>query len=97
MATGGTAPLNEVASHWVSSAGVIPAVTDAPKRICQAAETAPGRAGVPAAALYVRAELLAPDARAQRTTACDPVIGSQTTICRDDLAMESLSSPLFIR
>jgi len=57
----------------------------------------PGRGGVPAASIYVRAELLAPDGRAQRTTACDPVVGTQTTMCRDDLAMESLSSPIFIR
>jgi hypothetical protein len=57
----------------------------------------PGQGGIPAAAVYVRAELLAPDGRDQRTTACDPVLGSQTTVCHDDLAMESLSSPLFIR
>jgi hypothetical protein len=57
----------------------------------------PGQGGVPAASTYVRAELLAPDGRAQRTTDCDPVVGSQTTVCRDDLAMESLSSPIFIR
>ena len=57
----------------------------------------PGKAGIPAASIYVRAELLAPDSREQRTTACDPVVGSQTTACRDDLGMESLSSPIFIR
>jgi hypothetical protein len=57
----------------------------------------PGHGGVPAASIYVRAELLAPDGRDERAAACDPVIGSQTTICRDDLAMESLSSPIFIR
>jgi hypothetical protein len=45
----------------------------------------------------VRAELLAPDGRNARTAACDPVVGSQTTVCRDDLGMESLSSPIFIR
>jgi hypothetical protein len=60
-------------------------------------EFTPGKDGVPAASIYVRAELLAPDGRSQRTTACDPVIGSQTTVCRDDLAMESLTSPIFIR
>ncbi|HET6815867.1 MAG TPA: CehA/McbA family metallohydrolase [Mycobacteriales bacterium] len=57
----------------------------------------PGQNGIPDASIYVRAELLAPDARAQRTTACDPVVGAQTTACRDDLGMESLSSPIFIR
>ena len=56
-----------------------------------------GTAGVPSASIYVRAELLAPDGRAGRTATCDPLIGSQTTVCRDDLAMESLSSPIFIR
>jgi hypothetical protein len=57
----------------------------------------PGQDGVPAASVFVRAELLAPDGRDQRATACDPVIGSQTTVCRDDLGMEALTSPLFIR
>ena len=57
----------------------------------------PGQGGVPAASIYVRAELLAPDGRDGRTAGCDPVVGSQTTVCRDDLAMESLSSPIFIR
>ena len=57
----------------------------------------PGQGGIPAASVYVRAELLAPDARDGRSAGCDPVVGSQTTVCRDDLAMESLSSPIFIR
>jgi hypothetical protein len=57
----------------------------------------PGQGGIPAASVYVRAELLAPDGRDQRTAGCDPVVGSQTTVCRDDLAMEALSSPIFIR
>jgi hypothetical protein len=57
----------------------------------------PGTGGVPAATQFVRAELLAPDARAQRQAACDPVVGGQTTVCHDDLGMESLSSPVFIR
>ena len=57
----------------------------------------PGTDGVPAAAVFVRAELLMPDGRAVRTTACDPLVGTGTTVCRDDLAMESLTSPIFIR
>ena len=57
----------------------------------------PGVAGVPAATTYVRAELLVPDARNVRTPGCDPVVGSGTTLCRDDLLMEALTSPVFIR
>ncbi|HEU5033243.1 MAG TPA: CehA/McbA family metallohydrolase [Mycobacteriales bacterium] len=55
-----------------------------------------GQDGVPAAAQFVRAELLAPDAKAARQAGCDPVVGSQTTLCRNDLLMEALSSPLFL-
>lgn len=58
---------------------------------------APGVGGVPKASLFVRTELLEPDGRQLRTGLCDPVIGSQTTLCRDDLLMESLTSPIFIR
>jgi hypothetical protein len=57
----------------------------------------PGHNGIPAAATYVRAELLGPDAREARAAGCDPVVGSQTTACRDDLVMESLTSPIFVR
>ena len=57
----------------------------------------PGHDGIPAAATYVRAELLGRDARELREAGCDPVVGSQTTLCRDDLVMESLTSPIFIR
>jgi hypothetical protein len=57
----------------------------------------PGRDGIPAAHLYVRAELLGPDAREAREAGCDPVVGAQTTLCRDDLVMESLTSPIFVR
>jgi hypothetical protein len=56
-----------------------------------------GAAGVPAATKWVRAELLVPDAKDARRAACDPVIGTQTTLCRNDLLMEALSSPIFIR
>lgn len=57
----------------------------------------PGVAGIPTAHEFVRVELLLPDGRDQRTATCDPVVGSQTTVCRDDLAMEALTSPIFIR
>ncbi|MGN6474612.1 MAG: hypothetical protein ACTHK4_13325, partial [Mycobacteriales bacterium] len=57
----------------------------------------PGVDGIPAAKLFVRSELLAPDGRQLRTDSCDKVLGSQTTICRDDLLMESLTTPVFIR
>ncbi len=56
-----------------------------------------GLGGVPAARIFVRAELLEPDAGNTRETACDPVVGADTTLCRDDLVMEALTSPLFLR
>ncbi|HET7310490.1 MAG TPA: CehA/McbA family metallohydrolase [Mycobacteriales bacterium] len=95
------------AAYRVRTVGAVPGsvlriVTDTgsvevPMGAATSYEFVPGRDGIPAASIYVRAELLAPDARAQRTTGCDPAVGSQTTVCRDDLAMESLSSPIFIR
>ncbi len=57
----------------------------------------PGAGGIPAAKRFVRTELLETDGRQLRTGTCDKVIGSQTTLCRDDLLMESLTSPIFIR
>lgn len=57
----------------------------------------PGTGGVPAAKRFVRTELLEPDGRQLRSASCDRALGSQTTICRDDLLIESLSSPIFIR
>jgi hypothetical protein len=57
----------------------------------------PGAAGIPKASVFVRTELLEPDGRELRSATCDKVIGSQTTLCRDDLLMESLSSPIFVR
>jgi hypothetical protein len=56
----------------------------------------PGAAGVPAAARFVRAELLTRDAKAQRLLGCEPVVGAQTTLCRNDLVMEALTSPVFV-
>jgi hypothetical protein len=95
------------AAYRVRTVGAVPGstlriVTDSgsvevPLGAATSYDFTPGKDGVPAAAVYVRAELLAPDGRDQRTTACDPVVGSQTTVCRDDLGMESLTSPIFIR
>jgi hypothetical protein len=56
----------------------------------------PGTGGIPAATMFVRAELLVPDGKSQRRSACDPVVGTQTTLCRNDLAVEGLTSPVFI-
>lgn len=57
----------------------------------------PGSAGVPAAHSFVRAELLAPDARQLRAAGCDPIVGGTSTLCRDDLVMTALTSPIFVR
>lgn len=56
----------------------------------------PGHDGVPAASRFVRAELLTPDGKPARAAGCDPVVGGQTTVCRNDLVMESLSSPIYV-
>lgn len=81
---------------------VVRIVTDAgvlqrPLPVSGALTFRPGSAGVPAAHLFVRTELLAPDARQLREAGCDPVVGGVSTLCRDDLAMEALTSPIFVR
>jgi hypothetical protein len=55
-----------------------------------------GRGGVPNAQHFVRVELLRPDLTDERATACDPVVGAQTTVCRDRLLMAALTSPIYI-
>ena len=58
----------------------------------------PGEGGVPSASLFVRAELLVPDARDQRRGTCDAIVSSAgSTACHDNLAMEALTSPVFVR
>jgi hypothetical protein len=59
-------------------------------------DTSPDQTFHVTATKWVRAELLMPDAKDARAAACDPVIGDQTTLCRNDLLMEALSSPIFL-
>jgi hypothetical protein len=53
---------------------------------------------------FVRVEVRAPDAAAQRVAACDPLarqleerFGEEFTYCRNRLVMEALSSPIYVR
>jgi predicted metal-dependent phosphoesterase TrpH len=41
-------------------------------------------------------EMRAPDSREPREMACDPVVGSQTTLCRNRVAMLAMSSALYV-
>jgi hypothetical protein len=56
----------------------------------------PGQGGIPVASRFVRAELLLPDGKDLRAAGCDPLVGSGTTVCRNDLAMEALTSPVYV-
>jgi hypothetical protein len=57
-----------------------------------------GQNGVPAASRFVRVELLMPDARDLRRQTCDPILQQAgSTLCTDDLLMEALTSPIFVR
>lgn len=57
-----------------------------------------GQSGIPAASTFVRVELLEPDARALRQQTCDPILEKAgSTLCKDDLLMEALTSPIFVR
>lgn len=45
---------------------------------------------------WVRAELIAPEAIDVRREACDPVVGDETTYCRDEAAVLALTSPIYV-
>lgn len=58
----------------------------------------PGVGAVPPAAQFVRVELLVPDGRDLRRQTCGPAAQQLgTTLCADDLVMEALTSPIFVR
>jgi hypothetical protein len=50
----------------------------------------------PAAARWVRAEVLEPDGAAERATVCDEPLGDQTTFCRNRLAVLAMTSALYV-
>ena len=45
---------------------------------------------------WVRAEIFEPDAKEQRTAACDDLFGSQTTYCRNSLLVLAMTSALYL-
>ncbi len=45
---------------------------------------------------WVRAEVFEPDAKEQRTQACDSIFGSQTTYCRNSLLVLAMTSALYL-
>jgi hypothetical protein len=55
-----------------------------------------GAGGIPAGSKFVRAQLLGPDGQSMRQQGCDPLVGTQTSYCRDVLAMEAVSSPIYL-
>ncbi|MEY2478567.1 MAG: hypothetical protein QOG87_3882 [Actinomycetota bacterium] len=54
------------------------------------------RLTAPAEPGWVRASLLLPDAKAERTAACDPALGTLTTYCRNHLVKVALTSPIYL-
>lgn len=51
---------------------------------------------VPADKTWVRAEIFEPDAKQERSTACDGIFGSQTTYCRNSLLVLGMTSALYL-
>ena len=45
---------------------------------------------------WVRASLLLPDGKVERGGLCDPVVGAQTTYCRNHLVEVALTSPIYL-
>jgi hypothetical protein len=54
------------------------------------------RFAAPAGASWIRAELLEPDGVDARRALCDPLVGAETTYCRNRLAVLALTSALII-
>ncbi len=52
--------------------------------------TAPNEAG------WVRATLSLPDLKAERKESCDPLVGTSTTYCRNQLMLTALTSPIYL-
>ena len=52
---------------------------------------------LPASATWVRAELYTPDLDAERTAVCDGLVGDQSTLCRNRLAITGLTSAIYQR
>lgn len=51
---------------------------------------------VPSGVTWVRAEVVEPDAADARATVCDPLLGEQTSYCRDRLALLALTSAIYV-
>src|SRR4051812_15605758 len=51
----------------------------------------------PKGTTWVFAELYGEDAREQRQQACEPLIGSQTTYCRNRIALLAMTSALYVK
>ena len=51
---------------------------------------------LPSDKTWVRAEILEPDAREQRAQACDPLVGGETTYCRNSLLVLAMTSALYL-
>jgi hypothetical protein len=45
---------------------------------------------------WVRATLSGPDLRDERAATCDPLVGDQTTYCRNKIVMLALTSPIYL-
>ncbi|HZQ26244.1 MAG TPA: CehA/McbA family metallohydrolase, partial [Acidimicrobiales bacterium] len=69
------------------------------RTIVDGAALTPGgevRFTAPAEGGWVRASLLLPDTTAERSASCDPLVGAQTTYCRDHLVEVALTSPIYL-
>lgn len=50
----------------------------------------------PSTAGWVRASLYTPDGAAQRKQLCDPVVGTQTTLCRYEVGLLAMTSAIYL-
>jgi hypothetical protein len=80
--------------------GLLRVVTDGGELAFDPVPVAAGGSHVftlPDTATWVRAELLLPDGEAEREALCDPLVGAETTLCRNQLLTLALTSPIYLR
>lgn len=51
---------------------------------------------VPAGTTWVRAELTGPDGAEVRRATCDPLVGDETSYCRDRVGLVALTSAVYV-
>ncbi|MFA5787902.1 MAG: CehA/McbA family metallohydrolase [Actinomycetota bacterium] len=87
-----------VRAEGLPGAGLVDVRANDQTIVSQAVLTPGGEAAfkAPAKAGWVYASLMLPDGLEARRAACDPILGSQTSYCRDHLLMAAITSAIYL-